>query len=75
MCVCVYVCMCVCVCVCAVIILAVFMITVQTEGCSSVLLRLLYSLPMHSRSDVEERDLGPPMTPFYTAATQTLLPL
>jgi len=27
-----------------------------------------YSLPMHSHSDVEERDLGPPMTPFYTAA-------
>jgi len=30
---------------------------------------------MHSHSDVEERDLGPPMTPFYTAATQALLPL
>jgi len=33
-----------------------------------------YILPMHSHSDVEERDLGPPMTPFYIAATQTLLP-
>jgi len=36
-----------------------------------------YILHMHSHSDVEERDLGPPMTPppFYTASNPTLLPL
>ena len=37
-----YLCVCVCVCVCAAITAAVFMIPVQTEGCSSALLRLLF---------------------------------
>jgi len=27
-----------------------------------------YILPMYSHSDVEERDLCPPMTPLYTAS-------
>jgi len=27
-----------------------------------------YILPMYSHSDVEERDLGPPVTPLYTAS-------